>query len=185
MAETKKSMWEMKIVRRPSWIRFVKLDPRNMMGNPVMFVVEVGSVITTILLIATRAAGEADSVSICRSRCGCGSRCCSPTSPKPWRKAAARLRPTPCARPSRETIANRLLDEMGRSKRLPARRLRSGDVCWSPRASYIPAMAKSLRECFGDESAITGESAPVIREAGGDRSAVTGGTRVLCPIGLR
>ena len=73
---------------------FVKLNPRKMMGNPVMFVVEIGSVITTVLLVR----GGAASSSTCRSRCGCGSPCCSPTLPKPWPKAAARHRPTRCAR---------------------------------------------------------------------------------------
>ena len=81
--------------RARSGIPCVKLNPRKMMGNPVMFVVEVGSVITTALLLQ---GGDAISDSTCRSRSGCGSRCCSRTSPKRWRKAAARRRPTLCAK---------------------------------------------------------------------------------------
>src|SRR5260370_35750074 len=51
MAKKKKAIWEWKIVRRALWDAFLKLNPRKMMGNPVMFVVEIGSVITTVLLL--------------------------------------------------------------------------------------------------------------------------------------
>ena len=88
------------IVKRAIGDSFVKLNPRTMMKNPVMFVVEVGAAMTTILAaprLGDRAPRSPASPS--RSRSGCGSRCCSPISPKPWRKAAARRRPTRCARP--------------------------------------------------------------------------------------
>ena len=78
---------------------FVKLNPVTLMKNPVMFVVEVGAALTTVFLIRDIFTGGAESGFQFRSRSGSGSRCCSPTSPKPWRKRAERLRPTPCARP--------------------------------------------------------------------------------------
>ncbi len=98
MAE-KQSLWNPAILRQAAFGSFRKLDPRLMVKNPVMLVVEIGSVLTTILLIQGVLAHTAALLSTCRSRCGCGSRCCSPTSPKPWRKGAARPRPTRCARP--------------------------------------------------------------------------------------
>ncbi len=87
------------IVKRAITDSLLKLNPRTMMKNPVMFVVEVGAVMTTVLAVRDFAGGPASPASPFRSRCGCGSPCCSPTSPKPWRKAAARRRPTRCARP--------------------------------------------------------------------------------------
>ena len=173
---SKRAIWEGKIVGRAIVDSLVKLDPRHMMGNPVMFVVEVGSVITTVLLCA---ATRRISASTCRSRCGCGSRCCSPTSPKPWRKAAARRRPTPCARRARRRwpIAKR---ENGEIEKIPSSNLRAGDVVVVSAGEFVPSDGEIIEGVASvDESAITGESAPVIREAGGDRSAVTGGTRVL------
>ena len=159
-----------------SWDALLKLDPRNMMGNPVMFVVEIGSVITTVLLFQRR---TRRSSSTCRSRCGCGSRCCSPTSPKPWPKAAARRRPTRCARRARRPWRIACCRTAAR-KQVPSSKLRAGDMVLVAAGEFIPGDGEIIEGVASvDESAITGESAPVIREAGGDRSAVTGGTRVL------
>ena len=95
MAEKKsKSLWDAKIIRRALFDAVVKLDPRTMMKNPVMFVVEVGSVVTTCCCSARSRVSR----SICRSRFGSGLRCCSPTLPKPWRKDAAKRKRTRCAR---------------------------------------------------------------------------------------
>src|SRR5215470_8584989 len=60
MATKKRAIWEWKIVRRAVWDAFLKLDPRKMMGNPVMFVVEIGSVITSVLLVRDLIHGSAD-----------------------------------------------------------------------------------------------------------------------------
>ena len=147
-----------------------------MMGNPVMFVVEIGSVITTVLLFD---ADAATSGSTCRSRSGCGSPCCSRTSPKPWPKAAARLRPTRCAKRGRKPWRIGYVED-GEIEKVPSSKLRTGDVVVVSAGEFIPGDGEIIEGVASvDESAITGESAPVIREAGGDRSAVTGGTRVL------
>jgi potassium-transporting ATPase ATP-binding subunit len=180
MAERKsKSIWDMNIVRRATLDSLVKLDPRNMMKNPVMFVVEVGSVATTILLIrdALRHQGAfgfnlqitlwlwftvlfanfAEAMAEGRGKAQAES----------LRKARA------------ETIANRLLPN-GTTEQIASSKLRSGDLVRVAAGEFIPSDGEILEGVASvDESAITGESAPVIREAGGDRSAVTGGTRVL------
>ena len=72
----------------------MKLDPRKMMGNPVMFVVEVGSVLTSVLLVRGALRHQGHLGSIFRSRSGCGLRYFSPILLKPWRKGAERHRPT-------------------------------------------------------------------------------------------
>jgi potassium-transporting ATPase ATP-binding subunit len=180
MADRKsKSIWDMKIVRRALWDSLVKLDPRNMMKNPVMFVVEVGSVATTILLIrdllkhqgafgfnlqitlwlwfTVLFANFAEAMAEGRGKAQADS----------LRKARA------------ETIANRLLPD-GKIEQIASSKLRSGDLVKVVASEFIPSDGEILEGVASvDESAITGESAPVIREAGGDRSAVTGGTRVL------
>jgi potassium-transporting ATPase ATP-binding subunit len=178
-ARKSKSIWDMNIVRRALWDSLVKLDPRNMMKNPVMFVVEVGSVATTILLIrdvlknqgafgfnlqitlwlwfTVLFANFAEAMAEGRGKAQADS----------LRKARA------------ETIANRLLPD-GKIEQIASSKLRSGDLVKVVAGEFIPSDGEILEGVASvDESAITGESAPVIREAGGDRSAVTGGTRVL------
>ena len=106
-------------------------------------------------------------------------RVCSPTLPKPWQKAAARRRRKRCAEPRSETIAKRIVCD-GKIEEIPSAKLRAGDLVSVAAGELIPGDGEIVEGVASvDESAITGESAPVIREAGGDRSAVTGGTRVL------
>ena len=175
MATKKKAVWEWKIIKRAVWDAFLKLNPRKMMGNPVMFVVEVGSVITTALLLRGGAAFKfnlqitlwlwftvlfanfAEAMAEGRGKAQADT----------LRKARA------------ETVANRLL-ENGEIEKVPSSKLRTGDVVMVSAGEFIPSDGEIVEGVASvDESAITGESAPVIREAGGDRSAVTGGTRVL------
>lgn len=102
----KQSLTDTKILARAVGDSFRKLDPRTMVKNPVMFVVEVGALLTTVQLIwnAVHRAGE---VSFdCRLRCGCGSRSSLPTSPKPWPKDEARLKRTRCANHERRQKQN-------------------------------------------------------------------------------
>ena len=157
---------------------FQKLDPRLMIRNPVMFVVEVVATLTTVIFLRDLLTGGAISASPSRSSSGCGSPCCSPTSPKPWPKAAARRRPPPCGArgPTRWRTGS---PRRGR-KPSPAPELRQNDIVLVAAGELIPSDGEVIEGIASvDESAITGESAPVIRESGGDRSAVTGGTRVL------
>ena len=90
------ALFDPKIVIPAIGSAFVKLDPRTLMKNPVMFVLEVVTALTTVILIRDLVTGGGTSASSSRSSCGCGSRCCSPTSRRPSPRAAARRRPTRC-----------------------------------------------------------------------------------------
>ena len=167
---------------------FRKLDPRVQVRNPVMFVVEVGSLLTTGLWIqALFGQGEAAGWHLsARWRSGCGLRCCLPTSLKRWPKGAARPRPRRCAKPARRPAPRscRTLSMSGTQPTnfsiTPSTQLRQGDKYLVEAGDIIPADGEVIDGIASvDESAVTGESAPVIRESGGDRSAVTGGTRIL------
>src|ERR1035438_697712 len=179
MAEKKsKSLWDAKIIRRALVDAVVKLDPRTMMKNPVMFVVEVGSVVTTLLLFREQRsfafnlqitlwlwftvlfANFAEAMAEGRGKAQADT----------LRKARS------------ETTAQRLLAN-GTTETVPSSNLRVNDVCTVVASELIPGDGEVIEGVASvDESAITGESAPVIREAGGDRSAVTGGTRVLSDV---
>jgi K+-transporting ATPase ATPase B chain len=176
MADKKsKSLWDAKIIRRALVDAVVKLDPRTMMKNPVMFVVEVGSVVTTVLLFREKQnfafnlqitlwlwftvlfANFAEAMAEGRGKAQADT----------LRKARS------------ETEAKRLLPN-GSTETIPSSKLRSGDVVMVAAGELVPGDGEVIEGVASvDESAITGESAPVIRESGGDRSAVTGGTRVL------
>jgi K+-transporting ATPase ATPase B chain len=174
----KQSMWTLAIVRPAILDSFRKLHPRIMAKNPVMFVVEVGSVVTSALLIVDAVhhqpigfnlqitlwlwftvlfANFAEAIAEGRGKAQADT----------LRKAKG------------ETIANRYRAD-GSIEAVSSTLLRVGDIIYVECGQFI---AGDGDVCEGiasvDESAITGESAPVIREAGGDRSSVTGGTRVL------
>jgi K+-transporting ATPase ATPase B chain len=174
-----KPLADKKIVSRAIADSFKKLHPRTMIKNPVMFVVEVGAVLTTIELIADAArhygqfgfglqitlwlwftvlfANFAEAMAEGRGK----------AQAETLRKARA------------ETQAHRLRSD-GSMEALASSQLRSGDVVVVTAGDFIPGDGEVIEGVASvDESAITGESAPVIRESGGDRSAVTGGTRVL------
>ena len=157
-----------------------KLDPRSMARNPVMFIVEVGSVLTTMLFLRDFGSSTARRTSSpAWSPPSSGSPCSSPTSPRRWPRAAARRRPPRCARPA-PTPWPRSACPTDRSCERSSAELQIGDLCVVVAGEVIPGDGDIVEGIATvDESAITGESAPVIRESGGDRSAVTGGTRVL------
>jgi K+-transporting ATPase ATPase B chain len=156
-----------------------KLSPHTLWRNPVMFLVEIGSVFATVLAIARPSffgwlivawlwltvlfANLAEAVAEGRGKA-----------------QAATLRQA-----RRDTLARRLLDwhpgqEAPREEVVAAADLRPGDVVLVEAGGVIPGDGDVVDGIASvDESAITGESAPVIRESGGDRSAVTGGTTVL------
>jgi K+-transporting ATPase ATPase B chain len=166
------------------WDSFKKLDPRSMARNPVMFVVEVGSVITTIVFIAGLFNG-APAFSGPNNELFVGqitvwlwftvlfANFAEAVAEGRGKAQAAALRKT-----RTETIARRLVD--GNEERVPATALVKGDRVVCEAGDIIPGDGDVVEGIASvDESAITGESAPVIREAGGDRTSVTGGTRVL------
>jgi K+-transporting ATPase ATPase B chain len=175
MATKKRAVWEWKIVKRAVWDAFLKLNPRQMMGNPVMFVVEVGSVITTALLFRGGTAFKFNlQITLWLWFTVLFANFAEAMAEGRGKAQADTLR-----KARSETMANRLL-ENGEIEKVPSSKLRTGDVVMVSAGEFIPSDGEIVEGVASvDESAITGESAPVIREAGGDRSAVTGGTRVL------
>ena len=175
MKPGKKAIWEWKIVRRALWDAFVKLDPRKMMGNPVMFVVEIGSVITTILLLRGGGAFKFNlQITLWLWFTVLFANFAEAMAEGRGKAQADTLR-----KARSETVAHRVATG-GRVEDVASSQLRMEDLVIVSAGELIPSDGEIIEGVASvDESAITGESAPVIREAGGDRSAVTGGTRVL------
>src|SRR6202140_3528659 len=181
MAEKKKSksIWDMKIVRRAALDSLVKLDPRNMMKNPVMFVVEVGSVATTILLIRDVLRHQGAFGFNLQITLWLWFTVLFANFAEAMAEGRGKAQADTLRKARSETVANRLL-EGEQIERVPSSKLRAGDLVLASAGEFIPSDGEIIEGVASvDESAITGESAPVIREAGGDRSAVTGGTKVL------
>jgi K+-transporting ATPase ATPase B chain len=181
--ETKKqALWNPQIVKRAIVDAFVKLNPRWMMRNPVMFVVEIGSVLTTLVFIRgiikpvpgiTSFAFELQ-ITLWLWFTVLFANFAEAMAEGRGKAQAENLR-----RSRTETIAHRLLPN-GQTEDVAAPDLRKDDIVIVSASEFIPGDGEIIEGVASvDESAITGESAPVIREAGGDRSAVTGGTRVL------
>jgi K+-transporting ATPase ATPase B chain len=176
MASQRKSVWDVNLVRSAAWSSLLKLSPRNMMGNPVMFVVEIGSVITSVLLILHphEAFGFNLQITLWLWFTVLFANFAEAMAEGRGKAQAETLR-----RARSETIAKRIISD-GKIEEIPSAKLRSGDLVSVSAGELIPGDGEIVEGVASvDESAITGESAPVIREAGGDRSAVTGGTRVL------
>jgi K+-transporting ATPase ATPase B chain len=174
-----KSLWDAKIVRQALIDSVRKLNPRTMMRNPVMFVVEVGSLITTVLLfkdIARHSPGFGFDLQI---TLWLWFTVLFANFAEAMAEGRGKAQAETLRRAKSETLANRLLPD-GRIETVSGAKLRSGDVVVVSAGETIPGDGDIIEGVASvDESAITGESAPVIRESGGDRSAVTGGTRVL------
>ncbi len=161
------------ILRRAVLEAFVKLDPRTMIGNPVMFVVEIGSVITTVEFFA-RPDVFVGLVTLWLWATVLFANFAEAVAEGRGKAQADTLR-----RGRRETVAQ-LLRPDGTTQEIPAAQLRAGNLTVVTAGQVIPGDGNVVEGmAVVDESAITGESAPVIRESGGDRSAVTGGTIVL------
>jgi K+-transporting ATPase ATPase B chain len=160
---------------------FLKLDPRTLFRNPVMFIVEIGSVITTVIFfrdlfsdgdheplwftgtisfwlwLTVLFGNFAEAIAEGRGKAQANALRATRTTTMAWRRSST-----------------------GGLEEVPAPELQRGDIVVVEAGQIIPADGEIIEGVGSvDESAITGESAPVIREAGGDRSAVTGGTRLL------
>ena len=172
-------LWNPQIVRRAAWEAVGKLRPRTMAHNPVMFVVEVASVLTMLVLVrdivmARSAIGFEIQITFWLWLTVLFANFAEAMAEGRGKAQADALRRT-----KTETTGRRIrpaaADEI-----VPATALRRDDVVLVAAGEFIPADGEIIEGVASvDESAITGESAPVIRESGGDRSAVTGGTRVL------
>jgi potassium-transporting ATPase ATP-binding subunit len=178
---TQFSLFDPGIVRQAAIESLRKLDPRHVWKNPVMFVVEVGSLLTTLLWLRDRIvhpAGAAPgwftlAVSVWLWFTVVFANFAEAVAEGRGKAQADTLR-----RMRREIKARKIVG--GREVSVDASVLRKGDVVVIEAGQMVPGDGEITEGIASvDESAITGESAPVIREAGGDRSAVTGGTKVL------
>ncbi len=174
------SAWDGRLLRAALRDSVRKLDPRLMAHNPVMFVVEVGSVLTTLFWLRSRlapAGGESAAfsgqVTLWLWFTVLFANFAEAVAEGRGKAQAAALRGL-----RRETMARRLAGD--REERVAASTLRRGDVVVVEAGERIPCDGDVIEGIASvDESAVTGESAPVIRASGGDRTSVTGGTTVL------
>ncbi len=180
MARPSQSLFTREIAWRALLDSFLKLDPRHMVRNPVIFIVEIGSVITTAIFIidAIRDTGEelwfTGTIAIWLWLTVIFANYAEALAEGRGKAQAASLRATRTT-----TLAHRRTSSGGLEE-VPATELQRGDIVVVAAGEVIPADGDVIDGVGSvDESAITGESAPVIRESGGDRSAVTGGTRLL------
>jgi K+-transporting ATPase ATPase B chain len=180
MARAKtRSIWDPQIVRTAAWDAIRKLHPRTMMKNPVMFVVQVGSVLTTVRLLVDAARGRPDLGFEVQITFWLWLTVLFANFAEAMAEGRGKAQADTLRKARTETVANRFAPG-GRMESVPAASLRKGDLVMVRAGEFIPGDGEIVEGVASvDESAITGESAPVIRESGGDRSAVTGGTKVL------
>jgi K+-transporting ATPase ATPase B chain len=178
----KQAIWNAQIVKRAIVDSFKKLNPRKMMGNPVMFVVEVGSVLTALQLIrgiVKPIPGVTNTGFELQITLWLWFTVLFANFAEAMAEGRGKAQADNLRKAKTETIARRIVAG-GQIQTVQAPQLRKDDVVIVSASEFIPGDGEIIEGVASvDESAITGESAPVIREAGGDRSAVTGGTRVL------
>jgi K+-transporting ATPase ATPase B chain len=171
------------IVRRAIGDAFRKLDPRHQLRNPVMFVVEVGSLLTTVLFLqALAGAGEAPAWFILAISLWLWFTVLFANFAEAMAEGRGKAQADSLRKARKDIQARRLVEARrdATTEAVVASQLRKGDHVLVLAGEVIPGDGEIVEGVASvDESAITGESAPVIRESGGDRSAVTGGTRVL------
>jgi K+-transporting ATPase ATPase B chain len=175
----KKSLWNTEIMAQALVDAFRKLDPRGMVKNPVMFVVEVGSVLTTALLIDNTIHHRPGFAFNLQITLWLWFTVLFANFAEAMAEGRGKAQADTLRKAKGETIAKRYT-ATNELEDVPSALLRAGDIIYVVAGSYIAGDGEVIEGVASvDESAITGESAPVIREAGGDRSAVTGGTKVL------
>jgi K+-transporting ATPase ATPase B chain len=173
------SIWDPAIVRKAIAGSLVKLNPRIQIRNPVMFIVEVGSLVTTIIWIQELMSGSGQPLFTGQVAFWLWFTVLFANFAEAMAEGRGKAQAATLRRAKTETTAVRLLPG-GQRETINASSLRAGDMVRVDAGQMIPGDGEITEGVASvDESAITGESAPVIREAGGDRSAVTGGTRVL------
>jgi K+-transporting ATPase ATPase B chain len=179
MKPKSQSLTDLSLLQRAVKDSFVKLDPRMQFKNPVMFVVEIGAVITSIDLAAgllRRAPGFGFDLQI---TLWLWFTVVFANFAEAMAEGRGKAQAETLRKARSETLARRLTAS-GQEELVPGSKLHAGDIVLVAAGELIAGDGEIIEGIASvDESAITGESAPVIRESGGDRSAVTGGTRVL------
>jgi len=182
-------LFEREIVINAIRASFAKLDPRHQFRNPVMFVVEVGSVLTTLLFVqALFGRGEASAAFTGAIAAWLWFTVLFANFAEAMAEGRGKAQAEALRRTKKETLARRLQqpvpaterERIDASEMISSTALRKDDLTLVKAGEFIPADGEVVDGVASvDESAVTGESAPVVRESGGDRSAVTGGTRVI------
>jgi potassium-transporting ATPase ATP-binding subunit len=176
-----RSLFTGSIVRRAAIDSLIKLNPVKLMRNPVMFVVEVGSVLTSVLLFSSGARGHGAFRFDLQITLWLWFTVLFANFAEAMAEGRGKAQADALRRAKSETTAHRITSSG--VEEVPSSQLRVGDRVSIAAGQMIPGDGEVIEGVASvDESAITGESAPVIREAGGDRSAVTGGTRVLSDV---
>jgi potassium-transporting ATPase ATP-binding subunit len=171
-------LWSLPMLRRAAVMALRKLDPRLEIRNPVMFLVWVGSLFTTIALVGDALQGAFSWFGL-QIALWLWFTVLFANFSESLAEVQGKARADALRTMRTRTVA-RLLDAGGKERLVPSSDLRKGDLVVCGAGDVIPGDGEVEEGIASvDESAITGESAPVIRESGGDRSAVTGGTRVI------
>ena len=158
----------------------VKLNPVTLAKNPVIFVVEVGALVTTIFLARDLFTGAAHIGFTIQIAIWLWFTVVFANFAEAMAEARGKAQADTLRKTKSDSVARRYINGGNKLEEVPASKLRSGDIVLCETGNIIPGDGEVIEGIATiDESVITGESAPVIRESGGDRSAVTGGTRVL------
>ena len=175
------SLFDGPILRRALVDALRKLDPRQQFRNPVMFVVAVGALLTTVLVVANVATGHTTTIGFdLQITLWLWFTVLFANFAEALAEGRGKAQADALRKARTQMMARRLSGDARREESVGASDLRRGDLVVCETGDVIPGDGEVVEGIASvDESAITGESAPVIRESGGDRSAVTGGTRVL------
>lgn len=180
---TKISIWDISIIKSAIHDAFIKLSLRNQLRNPVMMTVYVASLLTSGLFIQSLfTKGDESSVFIAAIALWLWFTLLFANFAEAMAEGRGKAQANALRKTRREIHAKKLsrAERNAKTRLVPAANLRNGDFVLVEAGDYIPSDGEIVEGVASvNESAITGESAPVIRESGGDRSAVTGGTQVI------
>ena len=182
MGAQRRPLFDVPIVRRALHDSFVKLAPRHMVRNPVMFVVMIGSALTTLALSRDVIEGRGGIGFTLQITIWLWFTVLFANFAEAMAEGRGKAQADALRKSRTQTSARRLASATDRSsaRTVASSELRKGDLVLCEPGDVVPGDGEVVEGVASvDESAITGESAPVIRESGGDRSAVTGGTKVL------
>jgi len=174
------SLYDGRILGHAAFDAVRKLDPRSLLRNPVIFATALVSAVTTVLFVRELLLGIGDPAFSGQIAGWLWFTVLFANFAEAVAEGRGRAQAETLRRTKTDLVANRLSADRSTTTQVPAQKLIIGDLVRIDAGELIPSDGEVIDGVASvDESAITGESAPVIREAGGDRSAVTGGTRVL------
>lgn len=177
-ASRRPSLFEGELVRIAFFRSFAMLNPKIMMRNPVMFVTEIGALLTTLTFVMDALGSSPSMAYTLAVTVILWATVLFANFAEALAEARGKAQANTLKRTRSKTVAKKLVD--GKPVEVMSDMLKQGDLVVVSAGEFIPTDGEVVEGAASvDESAITGESAPVVREAGGDRSGVTGGTRVL------